>query len=278
MDFGCSKKITYSESLNYFDSDFSYILSDNGEFGGYVATTDLIYNNGLIDSKDFIEISFLHANNDLLCSGVQAEYATMNLSLPYEFNIIERKCVIDYIKEYLLEKKVKLINAHTVVGNDFFISWTLIAKKNNNKETHFFSGKNIFLSKPLGACSSLNVEVMKKNNNFILQYIDNIEYMTDISGYGLYNELNSLNKNYGIQFNILKSNIENRLFNYGSDCSVIRNLDTLRNYFNDLEKKIFFSSEFNGPLLIFSNLLEIEDCIYIGNVSSYISEDWFKYE
>lgn len=278
MDFGCSKKITFNESLEYFDSDFSYILSNNGKFSDYIATTDLIFNNDLINSKDFIDISFQHANNDLLCSGVQAEYATMNLSLPYEFDIIERKYIIDFIKEYLLEKNVKLINAHTIVGNDFFISWTLISKKNKEVEAPCFLEKNIFLSKPLGASSSLNTEIMKNSNNFVLKYIDDIEYMTDISGYGLYNELNLLNKIYGIKFNIFKSNIENRFSNYESDCSIVRNLDTMRSNLNDADKKILFSSEFNGPLLIFSDLHDIKDCKYIGNVSQHISGDWFNYE
>lgn len=131
MDFGCSRKISYSESLEYFESDFSYILQNNGEFSNFVATTDLIFNNQVLEPKEFIDISFQHANNDLLCSGVKAEFATLNLSLPYEFDINQRKDIISFLRNYLFIRGVKLVNAHTVIGSDFFISWTLISKKND---------------------------------------------------------------------------------------------------------------------------------------------------
>lgn len=278
MDFGCSRKISYSESLEYFESDFSYILQNNGEFSNFVATTDLIFNNQVLEPKEFIDISFQHANNDLLCSGVKAEFATLNLSLPYEFDINQRKDIISFLRNYLFIRGVKLVNAHTVIGSDFFISWTLISKKNDLFNNFSILNKNVFLSKPLGGSSSLNIDLMRKENDFILNYIDSVSYITDISGYGLYNELNSLSKKYKVGFEIIRNDIK-QIFDASTiDCSIKRNIDLIRTDLSDFDKKVLFSSEFNGPLLIFSDLKEINQCFYIGKTILKTSEEWFFYE
>lgn len=281
MDFGCSKKISYSESLEYFDYDFSYILQNNGVFQDFIATTDLVYNNFSLSFQDFINISFFHANNDLLCSGVKAEYAILNLSLSYEFNFNQRKEIIKYLKNFLASMNVKLLNAHTVVGNDFFISWSLISKKNIKFIESDIANTNIFLTKSLGGSSNSsleNVELMKQKNDFILEKLDNINYITDISGYGIYNILSLLNKQYNIKFNISKISMRNNIVETMLDCDVKRNLGRQDIGFTDFDKKLLFSSEFNGPLLVFSKLDQMENCFCIGKTSDMNSLEWFIYE
>ncbi|MCU4322580.1 MAG: hypothetical protein ACK4IX_09205 [Candidatus Sericytochromatia bacterium] len=265
---GCSNKISFAEMLEYFNHDYDYLNFNNQNIMSGLGTTDLVY-QGTLPFKKFVDISFKHCNNDLLVSGETAKYAFLNFGINYNLSVKERSCQIKYIIDYLKNKNINLINAHTVFAEKSFISLTLISDNIGSKKK--LEEGNLFLTKPLGGRynyenNKSSIDLLEKDNSFILNIFNNILFATDISGYGLYNELFLFNKIYKFNINIFLNQIPSVFENVDHlDCSAKRNMfHEFEKDFTNIESQKIFGSEFNGPILFLSPLNEIDNCFKIG--------------
>lgn len=267
---GCSNKISFEEMLNYFNHDYDYLNINNQNIMSGIGTTDLVY-QGIMPFEKFIDIAFKHCNNDLLVSGETAQYVFLNYGMDYNLLSSERRYRIKYIIDYLNSKNVNLVNAHTVFVEKSFISLSLISEEIRELKKIEDCNYNIFLTKPLGGRynfenNGLSIDLLEKDNSFILGLFEKIVFATDVSGYGLYNELFLLSRSNSLNIKLFKDQIPCVFENVDVlDCSANRNMFYLVNEdLKNIDIQKLFGAEFNGPILFLSPLNEINECFKIG--------------
>ena len=248
-------------------------------------TTDII-SSIVSDPFEFGNISAKHALNDILASNTKPLAAQMIVSLPPAINEINKRDLIQLKSgaDYAMKQaNCKIIGGHSYSNNDdqIYLGFSIIGKKKKYVKPKKIKKGKLYITGKIGSAlvfaaiekkiisgiySEEVINTMKKSNYEIFKifYKFNMQYITDISGFGLaihahnlllrHSDLNGLEISlkkiplYEGAIKALKNNVKSSL-NDSNKNSIINNLRVDYNKINTKHLNCLFDPQTAGGFL-----------------------------
>ena len=278
--FGCDAKLelqTLRQSLGKtnelkLSEDHGILSFSNKIFG----TTDTVY-QFCSDYRLFVEASYYHCANDLMSSKIDPTDTFLNIGFPAGMDKRDISSIFEITDLFLKDNNINLINAHSYKSDTLCITWSLIGKPRQELKPPLIDEEYLIIQvKELGLSQTLReIELsgISSQKNFYEKFkasagkavlnINKSLYCgsTDISGFGLYHNLNlmskSLDRTIELHLNkvIYYEYLHTVIDDIAVSCSAAQNYrDFEEDYeFTTIQKQILFGGEVNGPILIVVN-------------------------
>lgn len=278
--FGCDAKLDLKTLRQSLGENNELKLSENYgklSFSEQIfGTTDTVY-QFCSDYKLFIETSYYHCANDLMCSKINPTDAFLNIGFPAGMNEKEISDIFKITNIFLKKSNINLINAHSYRSDILCITWSLIGKPIEELKPLLIDEEYLIIQvKELGLSQTLRevelseissqkgfYEKFKASAGKAVLKINESLYSssTDISGFGLYHNLDLMSKLLNrttelyldkvIYYEGLRAVIGDTVLS----CSATQNYRDFEEgrEFTTIQKQVLFGGEVNGPILIVVN-------------------------
>lgn len=283
--YGCDAKLdlqTLRQSLG--KTNESKLSEDNGmlSFSNKMfGTTDTVY-QFCSDYRLFIEASYYHCANDLMSSKIDPTDTFLNIGFPTGMDKRDISNIFEITDVFLKKNNINLINAHSYKSDTLCITWSLIGEPTQelkplltDEEYLIIQVKELGLSQTLreielfGTSSQKNFyEKFKASAGKAVLNINKSLYCgsTDISGFGLYHNLDlmskSLDRSIELHLNkiIYYEDLHTVIDDTVASCSATQNYRDFEEGYEltTIQKQVLFGGEVNGPILIVVNEKESE--------------------
>lgn len=283
--FGCNAKLPAQQLMTVSRKSCISELSDDCSNlvgrGRLFATVDSVFSCSKCP-KVFAKAAFYHCVNDLVAAKVSPTDCLVSYGMGQDTTQGEQREIFDEIANLAKSNDIRIVNQHTYLPDQTCLTFTFIGQPVTENEldcSDFGENYDIVLSKPLGGALSamvsdigddkelemLSQACLSKNPIEMLPFISSSNlFSTDISGFGLMGHLASISKKKSLQCILYLDKIravgglvESKSL-LGIETSEKCNFRDFSEYVeftntpSEALKKVLFSGETNGPLLIFS--------------------------
>ena len=214
--FGCSAKLTYSETRSLVEASGSGSVDDFSRFGfanEFVASVDRI-SRCASDWAKFANIAVNHALADIEVAFAIPLHAVICFEFGPDANMADRSVAAQSFRQAVLQRGMTLGKCHSALSNDPTSVVISVIGTIQDQILHTPVEGKVFLNRPLGLFKLHYMEEMGLletestalsaifQPRFVPEALKNVAVLSDVSGHGLGGSLASLAHRFSLDLDI----------------------------------------------------------------------------